>query len=201
MSAAPGHAQVLARVERALAARSARLAERDPPFKEAAVALLLRPSPDAADDVELLLIRRAVREGDPWSGQVGLPGGRWSPGDASLEETALRETFEEVGLDVRSHGSVLGALDELRPRTPVLPPIIVRPFVVALHSVPALVPSDEVAQMRWVRVGTLFHPERRVQTSVRVRDIQMRVEAYQVEDFTVWGMTERILATFAEVWR
>lgn len=200
MSGAAGLPLPLARVERALATRAPQQAERDEPFKEAAVALLLRPSAEVADDVELLLIRRSVREGDPWSGQVGLPGGRWSPEDRSLEDTALRETMEEVGLDVRVHGAVLGELDELRPRTPVLPPIIVRPYVVALHSVPPLVPSDEVAQMRWVRVGLLFHPERRVRTSVRVRDIQMKVDAYQVEDFTVWGMTERILATFAEVW-
>jgi 8-oxo-dGTP pyrophosphatase MutT (NUDIX family) len=186
------------RLRQALAARPAALAERDPPFKEAAVTLLLR---EAADDVELLLIRRATREGDPWSGQIGLPGGRWSPEDASLEQTALRETLEEVGLDVTRSGEVIGVLDELRPRTPVLPPIIVRPFVCALRDVPALTPSDEVAEMRWVRVGALFHPSTRVQTSVRVRDFQMKVAAYQVDDFTVWGMTERILATFEEVWR
>lgn len=189
----------LARVQRALAARPAALAERDEPYHEAAVALVLQPSP-IADDLELLLIRRATRHGDPWSGQIGLPGGRFEPADASLEDTALRETMEEVGLDLRAHGLVLGQLDELRPRTPVLPPIIVRPFVCALRETPHIVPSDEVAEYRWVRVGELFHRDARVRTSVRVRDIQMKVEAYQLGDFTVWGMTERILATFAEVW-
>ena len=49
--------------------------------------------------------------------------------------------------------------------------------------------------------GELFHPETRVRTSVRVRDLQMKVDAYQLGDFTVWGMTERILATFEEIWR
>ncbi len=189
-----------ARVKRALEARPATLAERDEPYKEAAVALVLRESA-VPDDVEILLIRRAMREGDPWSGQIGLPGGRWSAADGSLERTALRETHEEVGLDVRAHGTVLGQLDELRPRTPVLPPIIVRPFVVALHSEPEFVLSDEVAQMRWVRVGELFHADARVRTSVHVRDMQLNVDAYQLDDFTVWGMTERILATFAEIWR
>lgn len=191
---------MLSRIAAALRGRPATLAERDEPFKEAAVALVLRPSA-AVDDLDLLLIRRATREGDPWSGQIGLPGGRWSPGDASLEATALRETHEELGLDLRQHGQVLGVLDELRPRTPVLPPIIVRPYVCAVLDVPALVPSDEVAEYRWVRVGELFRPETRISTSVRVRDIQMRVQAYQMEDYTIWGMTERILATFHEVWR
>lgn len=174
------------------------LAERDEPFREAAVALVLRA---AADDLELLLIRRAQREGDPWSGQIGLPGGRSERHDASLEETAVRETSEELGLDVRTHGTVLGALDELRPRTPVLPPIIVRPYVCMVREVPTLVPSEEVAEYRWVRVGELFHPQTRVKTTVRVREFSMRVDAYQLGDFTVWGMTERILSTFAEIWR
>lgn len=200
MNGAEALAPPFARVKRALAARPATLAERDEPFKEAAVALVLRASV-RADDVELLLIRRAMREGDPWSGQIGLPGGRWSAEDGTLERTALRETLEEVGLDVSAHGQVIGQLDELRPRTPVLPPIIVRPFVVALHSLPELVPSDEVAEMRWVSVEELCDPGTRVRTSVRVRDIQMKVDAYQLGGFTVWGMTERILATFAEIWK
>lgn len=190
---------VVARVARAVAARAPRLAERDEPFKEAAVALVLRPRAD--DDLDLLLIRRATRAGDPWSGQIGLPGGGVSRGDTSLEETAIRETVEEVGLDLRAHGEVLGALDELRPRTPVLPPIIVRPFVVAVREVPSLVLSDEVAEARWVRLGELFVPEARVQTTVEVRDLRMRVSAYRHGDFTIWGMTERILSTFEEVWR
>ncbi len=198
MTAPASGSEALARLTRAISARPAALAERDEPFHEAAVALLLR---EAGDDLELLLIRRATREGDPWSGQVGLPGGRWSSGDASLEETALRETVEEVGVDVRAHGRVLGALDELRPRTPVLPPIIVRPYVVALHAAPALIANDEVAECRWVRVGALFAPETRIVTTVRVRDVHLQVDAYQLGDFTVWGMTERILSTFAEAWR
>jgi 8-oxo-dGTP pyrophosphatase MutT (NUDIX family) len=187
-----------ARIQRALAARPAALAERDEPFKEAAVTLVLRP---AGDDLELLLMRRAQRAGDPWSGQVGLPGGRWEAGDPSLEHTALRETTEEVGIDLRTQGSVLGQLDELRPRTPVLPPIIVRPFVCALHTDAPIVPNHEVAELKWVRLGQVFRPGTRVRTRVRVRDYAMQVDAYQLGDFTVWGMTERILATFEEIWR
>lgn len=200
MAGAGELAPPFARVMRALEARPPILAERDEPFTEAAVALVLRTTP-AMDDVELLLIRRAVRAGDPWSGQIGLPGGRWEAGDGTLERTALRETQEEVGIDVSEHGIVIGQLDDLRPRTPVLPPVIVRPFVVALHSSPSLSANYEVAEMRWVRVGELFHPGALVHTSVQVRGIRMKVDAYQFGDFTVWGMTQRILATFAEIWR
>jgi 8-oxo-dGTP pyrophosphatase MutT (NUDIX family) len=190
---------LVARIERALAGRAPQLAERDEPFKEAAVALILRPTGD--DDADLLLIRRATREGDPWSGQIGLPGGRFDRSDASLEHTALRETSEEVGLDLRASGRVLGQLDELRPRTPVLPPIIVRPYVCVVDTVPALVLSDEVAEARWVRVSEIFRPATKVETSVQVRDLRMRVPTYTLGDFMIWGMTERILATFEGIWR
>lgn len=193
-----GH-PLVARIERALAGRTPQLAERDEPFKEAAVALVLRPVD--AGDAELLFIRRAMRAGDPWSGQIGLPGGRFDPTDDSLRTTALRETMEEVGLDLRAHGHVLGVLDELRPRTPVLPPIIVRPYVAAIAHVPELVLSDEVAEVRWVRLSALFVPDAKVRTTVQVRDYRMQVDAYQQGDFTIWGMTERILSTFQEMWR
>lgn len=198
MNAAAAH-PLVDRIARALAGRTPLLAERDEPFKEAAVALILRPRAD--DDLDLLLIRRATRAGDPWSGQIGLPGGRFSAGDASLVATALRETAEEVGLDLRAYGQVLGVLDELRPRTPVLPPIIVRPYVFVLEQGPALVLNDEVAEARWVALGELFSPGMRVNTSVTVRDLRLRVDAYQHGDFTIWGMTERILAGFEALWR
>ena len=187
------------RLERTLAARAPQMAERDEPYKEAAVALILRPTGD--DDADLLLIRRATRDGDPWSGQIGLPGGRFDRSDLSLEHTALRETSEEVGLDLRAIGRVIGQLDELRPRTPVLPPIIVRPYVCVVDTAPALVISDEVAEARWVRVSELFVPAARIETTVQVRDLRMRVNTFTLGDFMIWGMTERILATFEGIWR
>jgi 8-oxo-dGTP pyrophosphatase MutT (NUDIX family) len=182
------------RIAAALSARTPARAERDEPYKEAAVALVLVPR--APDDADLLLIRRATREGDPWSGQIGLPGGRFSPGDRSLEDAAIRETLEEVGLDLGHRGHVLGALDELRPRTPVLPPIIVRPIVAVVDSAPPLVLSEEVAEARWVRLSEIFRTDGRVRTEVVARNFRMQVEAYQVADFTIWGMTERILSAF-----
>jgi 8-oxo-dGTP pyrophosphatase MutT (NUDIX family) len=186
----------VARVSRALEARAARCAERDEPYGEAAVAVIMRPT--LATGVELLLIRRAEREGDPWSGQIGLPGGRIDPIDPSLEATAIRETQEEVGIDLARHGAILGVLDELRPRTPHLPPIIVRPFVAVLHDPIALRPNSEVAEARWVPLDALMAPVSRVQTAVTVRGMTFQVEAFQHEEFIVWGMTERILTGFAE---
>lgn len=187
----------VARVSRALEAREARRAERDEPYGEAAVAVILRPS--AVSGAELLLIRRAEREGDPWSGQIGLPGGRIDPTDSSLEATAIRETYEEVGIDLARGGEILGALDELRPRTPHLPPIIVRPYVAVVHEPVDLRPNREVAEARWVGIDALLAPAAKIQTSVTVRGMTFHVDAFQHEAFIVWGMTERILTGFSEL--
>jgi hypothetical protein len=63
----------------------------------------------------------------------------------------------------------------------------------------ALVMSDEVAEYRWIPLGELFAPATRVQVSVEARNIRMKVEALQAGEFTIWGMTERILASLQAI--
>lgn len=157
----------------------------------AAVAVTLRPTAD--DQVELLMIRRAEREGDPWSGQIALPGGRWSPNDESLLHTALRETWEETGIDLAVQGLVLGTLDELHPRTPLLPPIVITPVVVVLAAPAPLVLSDEVADAFWVPLQTLRAPESTRESQVHARGATFRVPSFVLGERVVWGLTERIL--------
>lgn len=157
----------------------------------AAVAVTLRPTAD--DQVELLMIRRAEREGDPWSGQIALPGGRWSPNDESLLHTALRETWEETGIDLAMQGLVLGTLDELHPRTPLLPPIVITPVVVVLDAPAPLVLSDEVADAFWVPLQTLRAPESTRESQVHARGATFRVPSFVLGERVVWGLTERIL--------
>ena len=148
--------------------------------------------------MEILLIQRAEREGDPWSGQIALPGGRRQSEDATLQDTAVRETLEETGVNLAEHGYVLGTLDELRPRTPVLPPIIVTPFVaVASGDVPLQI-SDELADAFWVPWSTFADPTRVDESTVNVRGAPWKVTSYLVGERVVWGMTERMLRQLAE---
>jgi 8-oxo-dGTP pyrophosphatase MutT (NUDIX family) len=148
--------------------------------------------------LEVLLILRAVREGDPWSGQVALPGGRRDPEDATLQDTAIRETLEETGIDLGTHGLVLGTLDELRPRTPVLPPIIVTPFVAVVPADLPIQISDELSDAFWAPWSTFSDPTRIDESMVRVRGAEWKVSSYLVGERVVWGMTERMLRTLAE---
>jgi 8-oxo-dGTP pyrophosphatase MutT (NUDIX family) len=153
----------------------------------AAVAVILAPEPDS-----VLLIRRAERSDDPWSGHVGLPGGRLDPIDPDLRATAMRETVEEVGY-VLPHGGFLGVLGDVWPRTPLPRLIVVRPFVFALPSRPPVSLSDEVADAFWIPLAEFQRPEIYRETLIRVREQELAFPAYHLEQGVVWGLTERIL--------
>lgn len=162
---------------------------------KAAVAVMLAPDPDS-----ILLIRRAEREGDRWSGQIAFPGGRSSPGDADLAETARRETLEEVGVDL-SGVPVTAILDDLAPRTPVLPPIIVRPFVFVLPEQAALRTNSEVAGAWWVPLDTLLEPDLLRPMEYQRYGTLVRTSGYHLKHGVLWGMTERILTPLLELLR
>jgi 8-oxo-dGTP pyrophosphatase MutT (NUDIX family) len=147
--------------------------------------------------IEVLLILRAQREGDPWSGQVALPGGRRDPRDATLQDTAIRETLEETGIDLAAHGLVLGTLDELRPRTPHLPPIIVTPFVAVVPGELTVQISDELSDAFWAPWSTFADPARIDERTVQVRGADWKVSSYLVGERVIWGMTERMLRQLA----
>jgi 8-oxo-dGTP pyrophosphatase MutT (NUDIX family) len=179
----------------------ARLAERTPrqvdlPDRpKAAVAVILAPNPDS-----ILLIRRAEREGDRWSGQIALPGGRWSAGDPDLAATAHRETLEEVGVDLTGV-PVVAVLDDLAPQTPVLPPIVVRPFVFAIPAPVALTPNAEVAGAWWMPLETLLQPELLRPMEYERYGTRVRGTGYHLDVGVLWGMTERILTPVLELLR
>jgi 8-oxo-dGTP pyrophosphatase MutT (NUDIX family) len=156
----------------------------------AAVAVILR---DGDEGLEALFIHRAVRAGDTWSGQIAFPGGRRDPGDADLLATAIRETMEEVGVDLSS-AERLGVLDDLYPRTPVLPPVVVRPFVFALTTRPTIVISSEVQSTFWISFRDLQAPGASATITVDHPGIPRQVlPAYTLGNRTIWGMSERIL--------
>lgn len=159
----------------------------DPALIWAAVAAVIAPDPEA-----ILLIRRAERAGDPWSGHMALPGGRRGPEDTGLLATAIRETREEVGL-LLTTADLLGNLEDVVPRTPVLPPIAVRPYVFLVGSRPPIALNPEVTVSSWVPLSHLLRPDIYHPVRLEVAGQSRVVPAFELEDGIVWGMTERIL--------
>jgi 8-oxo-dGTP pyrophosphatase MutT (NUDIX family) len=155
----------------------------------AAVAVLLH---DGAEGLEALFIHRAERAGDTWSGQIAFPGGRREPTDPDLRATAIRETLEEIGVDL-SAAEPLGVLDDMYPRTPVLPPVVVRPFIFGVVERPPITVSAEVQDAFWVSFRALAAPGVQREVTIRHRSISKVLPAYVVGNRTIWGMTERIL--------
>ncbi len=184
----------VARLQRALRERPGVIVEVEERVRRAAILLTLRARGDG--EPELLLIKRADHDGDPWSGHIACPGGRMEPQDRDLEDTAVRETREETGVDVARDGRVLGHLDELRPRSPLLPPIVIRPYVAIVRSDVELHPSHEVASAFWVPLSALRAPSAWGTGRVAARGGERQVSIFQHGEHTVWGLTERALRQF-----
>jgi 8-oxo-dGTP pyrophosphatase MutT (NUDIX family) len=186
----------LVRLTRALQESPGTEIEAEPPMRWAAIALVLRMG--ALREPEVLMIKRAEAEHDPWSGHVAFPGGRDEPGDRDLAQTAIRETWEETGIDLARVGRILGTLDDVSPRTPSLPPIVIRPFVAAVPSNVEIVQSVEVASAFWVPLSALRERAAWGMGTVRVRGVDRSERTFTHGAHLVWGLTERVLRQLLE---
>lgn len=186
----------IARLARALERSPGNQVVAGPPARWAAIALVLRMG--ALGVPELLMIKRAEWDDDPWSGHVACPGGRVEPGDRDLAHTAMRETREETGIDLERVGRLIGTLDDLSPRTPVLPAIAIRPFVVLVPPDVEIVQSGEVAAAFWVPLPALRERGAWGIGTVLVRGVPREVSTFTHGGYTVWGLTERVLRQLLE---
>lgn len=186
--------------------RRPRVVEHDADVKwRAAVAVVLREHDGA---LEVLVIRRAERVGDHWSGHAALPGGRMSHGDASLEETAIRETREEIGMDLTLPSvERLGPLSEHpRERFRKMASFRVLPVVFAVRETPALtLDAREVADAKWVPLGALTSKSHRRRKLFWWRPFRrgplrlpMLLPTWHYEALVIWGLTHGILTDLLE---
>lgn len=168
----------------------ATLSEED--AQRAAVAIVVT----ATENPSVLLVKRQVRAGDPWSGHAAFPGGFCSPGDADAAATAERETEEETGLPLARAGERLGLLDDVYPRAVFLPKVIVTPCVFAVPMELPVAPSREIERAVWVPVSDLFAPANRHPFVLELPGGPREFDSIHVESLVVWGLTERIIGQF-----
>lgn len=153
----------------------------------AAVAAVLRAGDAGA---EFLFIHRAEDPRDPWSGHMAFPGGRVDSRDADPLAAALRETREEVGLDLPSVAELIGRLSDVaaigrgRPMN-----MVITPFVFAADRVPPLTPNYEVEEVVWVPAGFLADHRNRESMDYQRAGLSLELPCYRYKDHLIWGLT------------
>lgn len=174
----------------------ARLAAHDPwvdptPARvQAAVTAVLR---EATHGVELLFIRRAEHEDDPWSGDLAFPGGRVDPEDAGPRAAALRETREELQLDL-SDARYLGRVSDVLGSAES---ICVSAFVYAIEGDPALVPNYEIREAFWFPLADCLDPSRQELRAFTYLERTRRLPTIRLLEEerapVLWGITYKLL--------
>ena len=168
----------------------------EPDRLRAAVALCVVPDPDA-----ILIIQRSAHPDDPWSGHMGLPGGRREDVDADLVDTAIRETMEELGVRL-DRSMLVGMLDDVYPRSQVTSPFLVRPFLFSLPARQPLTLSEEVASAEWLPIARLLDPALYQNVTLTLGGAERVVQGYVLDqERFIWGMTERVLTPVLDVLR
>lgn len=162
--------------------------------RRSAVAIIVR---DGAHGLEAMMIKRAEREGDPWSGHMAFPGGRRDPQDRTTLAVAQRETWEEIGLRVDQHARHLGRLSDLlaqpRRRLPSTAAMVVTPFVFSVEQLPPLQPNHEVAEVIWVPLQFLADRRNRREMQWQLQHKRISLPCYFFQDRRIWGLSLRML--------
>jgi len=183
-------------IDAAFAGKPAQSVEGGATLQRAAVAIVLRDGPAG---IEVLFIRRAEHPNDPWSGQIAFPGGRREPGDADLRATAVRETREELSVDLDASGRFLGPLDEQRAMARLRPMnLTIAPFAFRLDSPAELRLSDEVTSTHWVGLASLLRPEAHSLLHYEQAGSSLEFPCLRVNGLVIWGLTYRMFASLAE---
>ncbi len=162
---------------------------------EAAVAILHAAAPEES----VLLIRRARRDGDPWSGHWSFPGGRREPGDTDLVDTALRELLEECAI-VLGRESLESALEVTHAGQHTGRYIWVAPYLFRLASIADVrLHPGEAEEALWLPLSVLRDEARRVDDAVPGLPGGRKVPGIPLNGVALWGFTYRVLCDWLDI--
>ncbi len=162
-----------------------------PLMKRSAVALILQVRDG---ELHILMIKRAECEGDPWSGHMAFPGGRKDPGDINGFACAVRETEEEIGLQLLDEDLCIGRLSEINAMKRLRGfGLAVTPFVFRLRREVSFDPNHEVAEIVWVPLEFLLETDNREQMEWQFRGGDITLPCYFFEGRRIWGLSLNML--------
>jgi 8-oxo-dGTP pyrophosphatase MutT (NUDIX family) len=153
--------------------------------RRAGVAVVLHDEPAP----RVLLMKRAERIGDPWSGHISLPGGGYQASDGDLRVTAIRETQEELGVDLAG-AQLLGSLEPLQPRISGAG-IEVTPVVFATSAALEPVCGPEALAAFWLPLELAASGA--LDATYTHAPTQAAFPSWSFEGYVIWGLTRRIL--------
>lgn len=156
--------------------------------QRAAVAIVVQERPLLGPC--LLMIQRAEREGDPWSGQMAFPGGKRDAVDEHITHTALREVQEELGIEPALLHRC-GRLSDIlaRPYRLQQKPMVVSPLLFASDAELVFNPNEEVADVLWVPLAHFLNPEHRQSMSWAKYDKPLNLPCYYYQEKRIWGLS------------
>ncbi len=162
----------------------------------AAISVVLYKSKESGS-IEMILIKRTEYDG-PHSGQISFPGGKADKSDKSFLETAIRETSEEVGIELHPENY----LGKLTPLQIVVTGFEVHPFVFFYPDIPDFkMDTQEVQYIIKVGISTLMDESLIKTTKYVIRGVDIDVPYYDISGEMVWGATSMILSEFVEILR
>ena len=162
-------------------------------LKFAAVSMVLHEGASPT----VLLIERARRTGDPWSGQIAFPGGKMQEGDRTAKDTAVRETLEEVGVDLDESGVFLGYGEVTTTHTGTMDVV---PTVFVLKRPVEIRPNEEVASFRWVKLEDLLAPSAESSYELTYEGKAVQMPAFSVGGYVISGLTNRNIGSLLGAW-
>ena len=184
----------LERLRHVLDQRVRRRIDIAPPLVRAGV---LIPLVSRGNTLEMLFTRRTDTV-LTHKGQISFPGGQQEDADAETVETALRESYEEIGLEP-SRVTVLGELDDVFTAVSsfVITPVVglVEGSIDDLRLAP-----DEVKSLLMVPVDRLLDSDVHTTETRSVGEQLYRIHYYTIGDDVIWGATGRIVYQFLKAW-
>lgn len=181
------------RIRKALAGREKRIGD-STDGKSLALAAVLIPVYEKEGEYYLIVTRR-TEVVNYHKGQISFPGGKHQKEDKSLMDTALRESWEEIGLNPE-HVEILGELDDIVTNTS----FVVSPVIAAIpYPYEFRVSEREVEEIIEIPLSALLDSDN-VKEQLSFRHGEPVTDySYNYRDWVIWGATARIVKQFLDV--